>query len=137
MALFRWSEKYCTQIPSIDSQHKNLFEIANKLHDAFVERKDDSDIIAKILDELVDYTKYHFSFEEKLMKENRYPHLSEHIEKHRILVTKVSEMVEKYKNKEQIELTDLLVFVIEWLQEHILGEDMEYCPYVMGTTGNI
>ena len=71
------------------------------------------------------------------MKENRYPHYDSHHKKHVDLIKQVNEMVSDYKNGHKIELSELLVFVIEWLQEHILGDDMEYCPYVMGSTGNI
>ncbi len=49
-----------------------MVEIINNLYDAFVNAKV-KEIIKPIIDELFEYTVYHFTTEEKMFEEKNYP----------------------------------------------------------------
>ena len=54
MPFIEWNEKYSVHIEEIDSQHKKIFSIVNRLHGAMKARKG-KEVIGNLLDELVDY----------------------------------------------------------------------------------
>lgn len=130
MAFFKWRNEYSVNISMIDSHHKKLFEIMNSLYDFMADGEDD-DSVARIIAELLEYTNYHFSEEEKMMKQFDYPELSQHKELHREFITKLEEFQTSAK-------TGVAIFVaakvadlgVDWLKSHILTEDSRYKEYM-------
>jgi len=130
MPFLEWSEKYATDISVIDRDHKNLFLIVNVLHDS-VQSGSARTRLVSLLAALHEYVKKHFATEELLMRQADYPGLEDHMEKHRALMQKVHGYVEQYEDDpESIDLAELLVFVKEWLTQHVLKTDMDYVPCV-------
>jgi len=66
-----WSTALAVGHPEIDRQHQVLIEIANRLNGAMRSGAGRA-ACGAILDELVNYTLTHFSFEEKLMEKHEY-----------------------------------------------------------------
>ena len=62
MEMIQWNEVLATGIPAIDNQHKKLLELANQLGGAI--ERGDAEVAEYVLGDLVDYTVYHFAFEE-------------------------------------------------------------------------
>ena len=89
MALFSWSDKYSVDVPSIDKQHKKLFDMLNELHDA-MSTGNGSQLAPAILKRLVAYTQEHFVAEEAMMKQARYPDLASHKAEHDKLSSEVA-----------------------------------------------
>ena len=71
---YEFTEEYYTGIPMIDEEHAKLFEIANRAYELLTNqfKMDKYDEIADVLEELKDYTKYHFGHEEEYMKSINY-----------------------------------------------------------------
>lgn len=122
---FKWSDEYSVGVEEIDAQHKTLFELLGKLQQA-IHAKHGSAACIEILDELVAYTKVHFTLEESLMRLSHYPDLEAHQKRHRELVTEVEAMYEKIHNGGGAISFELLHFLRNWLTKHILSEDMRY-----------
>lgn len=61
-----WSEKYSVNVAEIDAQHKQLLEHVNRLHAGVAAKIDKEDLRQLVLD-LIEYTRFHFSTEERLM----------------------------------------------------------------------
>jgi len=91
MAIFQWQENMSVGNLTIDTQHKQLVNIINKLGDAMQQGKA-ADVINDIVRELVGYTVRHFRDEELLFAATDYPHTALHKEKHQILVGKVKQL---------------------------------------------
>lgn len=129
MTLFTWHDMYSVGVPSVDTQHKRLFEIANRLHDAHI-RNLGRPLMAEIFKELIEYTAYHFADEERLMRDADYPDYVRHKANHEKLI----ELVVGYQR--QLERGEVgieeraLEFVKTWLNGHILGMDSAYTPWV-------
>ena len=71
MALISWSSMLSTGISEQDTQHKKLIDLINQLNDA-MQAGHGNDIMGKVLSELVNYTVFHFGYEEKLMAQHKY-----------------------------------------------------------------
>ncbi|MEK7700013.1 MAG: hemerythrin domain-containing protein [Planctomycetota bacterium] len=66
----QWSENLAVGVTMIDDQHKGIFSRINTLMSAMSQGKGKEEV-GKVLEFLADYTKKHFSAEEKLMMESK------------------------------------------------------------------
>jgi hemerythrin len=125
--MFPWSEHFETHIEIIDTQHKRLVAILDKLCVAVNNHDLSQELLDQILKELVEYTIYHFTDEEKLMLEN---HVSEkhvllHKMEHHSFTYDVERMCNYFSSETSaLEIGENLVqFITAWLTYHILGMD--------------
>ena len=123
---YEFTKEYHTGIDFIDEEHAKLFEIANRAYDLLTNQfvTDKYDAIVAVLEELRDYTKYHFNHEEEYMKSINYPKRFSQLHQHTQFITKL----ESYNLKEidvnqQEGLLEILDFLALWLQSHIKGMD--------------
>ena len=127
-ARLQWSEHFSVGIPEIDEQHKTLFDLVNMIHSAILEHKGTA-VCAKVLDELIDYTRIHFGLEQSLMHIGKYPGYEAHCALHRELVEEVEALQNKIHSGKTAISFELLHFLRSWLTKHILGEDMKYAEF--------
>ncbi len=126
---FKWSEEFSCNINEIDKQHKKIFEIGYRLY-LLVSADDDYDRydeIVDIIDELKDYTVYHFNFEEKLMKEYGYENFEMHSMEHKFFIKKI-ERIERsdIENQQKDAILNIIKFVGDWISSHIMINDKKY-----------
>ncbi len=127
--MFEMKEEYYLGVDAIDKEHKRLFEIAEEayklLNDEFV--PDKFDYIVKILEELKDYTIFHFTDEEKYMESIQYKKLFSHKIEHQEFIEKLNQLDWKEIEENQDKaLLELLNFLNDWLVNHILYTDKQY-----------
>ncbi|WP_407354939.1 bacteriohemerythrin [Methanolobus sp. WCC5] len=127
MALITWSDKYSVQIKEIDDQHKVLVGMINDLHDAMKQAKS-KEASLEIINKMAEYTKYHFSTEEKYMKRYAYPDYSEHKLEHEKFIENVLKFKEDYEKGKAGISYDILNFLKNWLVGHIQSTDRKYAP---------
>lgn len=125
-----WKDSYSVGIESIDNDHKKLIHLINNLQTA-IDYKTDRQFERQTLDEVVDYTVYHFTREEGLMENNDYPDFVPHKAKHEEMIDKVNKLVEAYENNESGAIESLLVYLKSWLIKHINGTDQEYSEFLI------
>ena len=126
-----WSKDYELGNDFVDSQHKRLFELVGNIGKSCLEGED-INTISETLDFLLQYTVQHFSDEEALQIKYNFPEYNYHKKLHEnfeaTVIGKVSEFKEKGSTKD---LSDTInEFVIEWLVNHILKEDMKIGAYI-------
>lgn len=132
---FKWKDEYSCGIAEIDSQHKKLFEIGTRLYDlaSLDDRFDHYDEIVNTLEELRDYTVYHFGYEEKLMEKHGYSHLETHKIEHDFFVKKLVRLEKKDFDADQGKaVVEMLEFVSSWIAAHILKTDFNYREFFSG-----
>ena len=68
--VIKWKDEYCVGVEFIDEQHQQLFEIANRTYDLLKNEiiTDKYGKIIEIIEELTEYTIYHFQSEEDYMQ---------------------------------------------------------------------
>ena len=123
---YEFTKDYHTGIDFIDEEHAKLFEIANRAYDLLTNQfvTDKYDAIVAVLEELRDYTRYHFNHEEEYMKSINYSKRFSQLHQHTQFINKL----ESYNLKEidvnqQEGLMEILDFLALWLQSHIKGMD--------------
>lgn len=131
MPLITWNETLSVGISQFDAEHKKMIEMINTLHEAMKEGKG-REVLGRILEELVAYTRTHFETEEKVMKQNSYPDLAEHQKQHDKLVMEVAKIVKNYHSGNEPLPATVMQFLVDWLTTHINGMDKKYGPYLKG-----
>ncbi len=124
--MYEMKEEYKIGVEGIDEQHKKLFELADK---AYVLLKDEFaldkyDKIVAIINELKNYTIFHFKSEEEYMKSIRYKKLFTQKIEHAKFIKALEEIDLRHLDENQDEgLVTMLNFLNDWLTEHILKND--------------
>ena len=127
MAFMQWSPELDIGVNVIDNQHKRIVEYMNELYDANISGGINE--ISRVLDELVDYTVTHFTFEEELQEKAGYLFSKAHKRVHEIFTKRVAEFQSRSKAGEDIG-EELLNMLKTWLVNHIKGDDVDYTPSV-------
>jgi len=125
MALFSWTDEYSVRIPQIDAQHKKLVGLINVLHEAMASGKG-KEALAKILAELVDYTKVHFRLEEQLMQQRGYLDYLTHKAEHDRFIMQIQDFQLQFQASKLTLTIQVMNFLKDWLKNHILGADKKY-----------
>ncbi|MDT8903638.1 bacteriohemerythrin [Anaeroselena agilis] len=127
--MIKWRDEYNTGVENLDAQHRRLFEIANEAYGLLRDelRVDKYDDIVAILDELREYTKYHFQTEEDYMLSIGYKKFLSHKAEHAEFIAKIEAVdLDKVDASQDEYLRVTLDFVCTWITEHILGRDKLY-----------
>ncbi|WP_251862478.1 bacteriohemerythrin [Clostridium sp. Marseille-Q2269] len=133
--MFKWKDSYSCNIRQIDEQHKKLFELANKIYSIVLldDKYDHFDEIVGTIRTLKEYTVFHFSYEEEVMRKYEYGDVDNHKIEHEAFIKKISSInEEKIDEKQKSFLMDLLEFVVNWIENHILKSDLKYKDYLNG-----
>lgn len=122
-----WSNQYKVNIPTLDAQHKQLFNTYTDLNQALKEGLRPS-VIKDTLDRLHLYVSRHFTMEEKYMRESGYPGLDQQIKAHTYFSTVFNEILGEFNSEG---LTPGIVKKIQnelgqWLTDHVSELDMEF-----------
>ena len=120
-----WKTEYNITIKSIDDQHKVLVDLMNELNNAMLYEKGKNEIM-RIVKGLVDYTEYHFNYEEGLLKKHGYGDLDNHKKLHVKFVNQIKDVQRELERGEKEMSKDILDFLKSWLIQHIMGTDTKY-----------
>jgi len=132
--IFPWNANFELGIDVIDQQHQRLVDLINKLANRLATNSSDV-IINEVLDELTDYTIYHFTTEEAIW--NKHLSTNQMVQEHEAThqdfidkVTKVKEAMHTLRDTDVCE--EVLSFLTHWLAFHILDTDRRMAKIVLG-----
>ncbi|WP_235956986.1 bacteriohemerythrin [Fundidesulfovibrio magnetotacticus] len=128
--LMPWTSELATGVKIIDEQHRVLVDMINKLYAAMKGGKG-KDVMEKLLDGLAEYTVKHFGTEEQYFDQFRYPETGAHKKLHEDLKAKVVDFIGKYKSGQAAISMDLMEFLKEWLETHIVKTDKRYARFFL------
>lgn len=123
-----WSKGLETGIRRFDDEHKQLIRLLNQMYVGINEGKG-AQFMEEVLNELVEYTVYHFSDEEEEMQKHGYPNYEQHKKEHGKLLDEVSNFIEKYKQGDVTIGLDMMDFLKDWVSQHIMRSDMKYADF--------
>lgn len=129
MSLMAWEDRLSVNIKGIDDQHKKLIDLINKLYDGMKAGKG-ADVMEGILTELVNYTVTHFSNEQALFQKHGYPEFVQHKKEHDDLTKKAIELRDNLKAGKAVISVEVMSFLKDWLNKHILGTDKRYTAFL-------
>jgi hemerythrin len=125
MSLFSWKPEYSVNYELLDKHHQHLFAILNSVYENVMNSPELDCVLPKI-NELSEYTKYHFLTEEQYMREKGFSGLDDHIAKHREFTNNIETLRMKFHHNDLEVAKNLIVLLGEWLLQHVLREDMKY-----------
>lgn len=128
MAFINWDNSFSVNVLEIDGQHLKLVEMLNEIHDSIKQGKG-SEVVGKIVDDMIDYTKIHFTTEEKYFAEYKYPASLEHIREHNDFVRRVSEFKKEADQGKHGLSIEVMLFLKDWLLNHIKVSDKQYSSF--------
>jgi hemerythrin len=126
-----WSSDLSVGIQEIDEQHQVLINLINRLYDEAIVRHAEEAVVIGILAELVDYTIVHFAVEESLFRIFHYPATEVHSKHHEELKQRVLEIQKRVVDGHEKADNELLLFLSNWLKNHIQREDKQYAPFLL------
>ena len=129
MALIQWDASYSVNIRQLDADHKKLIDLVNTLHDAMKAGKT-KNVLMAIFSDLEMYTRTHFTNEERLMEQHRFPGLEQQQMEHRLFIQKIAEQKTLFQQTRISTAMPVMSFLTDWLKNHILHSDKKYGPFL-------
>lgn len=126
-----WSEKYSTGIALIDSQHKELVNLTNRLHRACLSGSGIAEtVFSDAMREMVTYVRFHFGAEQELLKRLKYPDCHNHKKQHDTLIKDILDAVKDYNEGKKFVPNHFVRTLRDWVFGHIAVYDKLYTSYV-------
>jgi hemerythrin len=129
MAFQEWNSSFNINVQQSDDQHQQLVAMINDLHDAMRAGRG-NEVLGKTLDGLITYTRTHFADEDLLMTLHDYPEITVHKAEHEKLIGQVLELQQRFSAGQSILTLDVMMFLMNWLMEHIQIVDKKYGVYL-------
>ena len=129
MSLMTWTSAMSVGLPELDEDHRVLIRIINQLAES--ERNEDHvSVLRQCLYSLLRYAEFHFAREEKVMAACEFPALTHHKGEHRAFTEHMRKLAAALDADDlppaEIVNQELLTYLKDWLNHHILIEDMSY-----------
>ena len=127
LALIQWTEALSVKVPRMDHDHRGLISLINQL--ASAEKIGNRRVAESVLDELLNYTIDHFDHEEQYLKDSDYSSvdLVSHKLQHSWFSESIRDIRWQYLHGFRTSINqEVLLFLRDWLSNHILIEDMKY-----------
>jgi hemerythrin len=127
-SLSLWKKKNLSlEIDSIDREHIELVHIMQQFNDLQRARLDRQDVFLPVfIEKLIAYAEYHFTHEEQLMAQCNYPDMQTHRDLHLAFIQKAQDFKREYDLHKESLLDEVILFLKEWVVNHILEEDAKY-----------
>ncbi|QAA33909.1 bacteriohemerythrin [Clostridium manihotivorum] len=124
--MITWKDEYTVGVKLIDDQHRKLLEIADDVYQLTKNNfiTDKYDKIVQVIEELKDYTVFHFKSEEEYMLSIGYKKFLSHKVEHDDFVNKINSLdLKQIDESQQQYLLEILEFIVKWIDEHIMQKD--------------
>ena len=129
MAYLQWTSNLSVGNATLDSHHKILVDLINAVSEA--KGTSGQARVNLALTELLDYTRYHFTEEERVMEAAGYPELDQHRQSHAEMVRQVADLRNRHlAGTAVLSAEHLLDYLSQWLMGHIVAKDLRFRPYV-------
>ncbi len=128
-----WQEALSVGVAFIDSQHKYLINLINRIHLA-TEQLDTKEIVETLLD-MNAYAEVHFAEEEELMRQHGYPGLKAHIKLHRGFCSQAETFLNELEATPLAITSEVSLYLMEWLVTHIQKADFQYGRFIEEQAG--
>ena len=129
MAILEWEKRFELGVKPFDEHHKHLVDLLNNLYDGINDGAA-GEALGPVIVKLIHYANYHFSAEENSMVSNGYDGFLLHREEHVKFCQMVLAFRDDFNGGNTDFSLDILSFLGNWLFDHILHTDSDYCQFV-------
>lgn len=130
--LFEWSDRYALGISEIDRQHRQLFDIINRLGETIGTASEFRQATLTVSD-LYRYLCEHFTYEEALLYKADYVALSAQKRQHRAFINQVARFQIQVARRDPKVSREVLSMLTTWLMTHVLRADRLYVEHLPPT----
>jgi hemerythrin-like metal-binding protein len=124
-----WTSAMSVGLPELDEDHRVLIRIINQLAES-QKNEDHVSVLRQSLYSLLRYAEFHFAREEKVLAVCEFPGMTHHKGEHRAFTEHMRKLAAALDDDElpavEIVNQELLTYLRDWLNHHILIEDMSY-----------
>jgi len=126
-----WSDKFSTDVVSIDRQHQELLFLSQNLLNVLGNAQATLSEKQAAFKDLVDHALAHFDYEENVMRNIGYPGLDSHLHEHEDLRKEIGAMMESVMHGEGAEDWKALVSLVQvWVLRHIVSSDTKIREFI-------
>ncbi|MCL2231316.1 MAG: bacteriohemerythrin [Treponema sp.] len=127
-----WETKYETGIAVIDTQHKQLVNLANELYGACLTKGDHVEAAFRdAMKRMVDYVRFHFDAENKLLAAINYPEATNHKKMHDTLIKNIIDASKEYSEGKKFVPNNFVRTLVDWVFSHIAFYDRQYSLFAV------
>jgi hemerythrin-like metal-binding protein len=122
---FVWSEQdHSVGVAMFDEEHQRLTTMMAQIHESLQEEHDRLRAL-KLVEQLVQEARAHFTHEEDAMKEAHFPDLEAHAAEHTALIAQVENLLRQF-TKGSMSAMIFPSFLRDWLIPHMQDYDRKY-----------
>ena len=126
-----WEDSFATEIPMLDDQHRELINLTNQLYRACLTGNDAVEsAFQQAMTRMVEYVRFHFSAELKLLHKIKYPQYGDHKVQHDSLIKQILEAANEYKSGRRFVPHNFVRTLKDWVFGHIAVYDRAYAAYI-------
>lgn len=129
MTLLTWNHACTVGVRAMDDQHGILMDAINELRQALIHGAG-REKISELLDQLIEFTRMHFSSEEQLMEQSGFDGLEEHRAAHHRMLAEILQGAHRLQYGDGVQLRPLLCGMHDGFLEHIESIDQSYGPWL-------
>jgi hemerythrin len=122
MDLIKLEDNLKLNITEIDSQHETLINLINAIHETMLQGADKADL-DRLLSQLLEHTRSHFSYEEELMSRYSYAEYETHKSEHNRLMEHLEDLAVRYHSGELLLSFAIVLELKGWATIHIEKSD--------------
>jgi hemerythrin len=131
-----WDSKFELGIPKIDFQHKKLVALCNDLYNTVMDAQggttqDFQRLMREATKGAIDYTRYHFNEEEKILKAVNMDLCIQQKSMHGNFIMTILKTVQEETNASFDSAIKFVTFLKDWIFSHIAQEDRKYVPFML------
>ena len=124
-----WKDEYNFDVRFIDDQHKYFFRTMNKLRDC-IASGNCRGAGTEIFFELAHYAEHFLLQEEIYFKDYQFPDYNKHKDLHNEFIERFVKFQKDFESDSEKIWSDMLGFLQEWFNNHILKYDKEAIQYL-------
>jgi hemerythrin len=129
--LIEWTNRYRIGIPLIDGQHKKLIDMTNELYTGCLEGDEAANArFLKTIHDAVDYVRFHFTTEEKILERINYPGIAAHKKEHENFIKEILVQVQAFQEGKKFVPNLFVRYLRDWVLTHIAVSDKLYAVYL-------
>ena len=126
-----WSDKFSTDIVSIDRQHQQLLFLSQNLLNVLSSEGSSLAEKQETFQDLVDHVLAHFAYEERIMRNIGYSNYEQHIVEHNDIRAEIKLMMKDVMNAEGVDDWKGLVSMVQvWVLRHIVASDIPISNFI-------
>jgi hemerythrin len=129
MSHLAWKDSYKINVRELDSQHEDMAALVNRIYESVISQES-METLNRLLLDLIEFTREHFSTEEKMMIEYDYTAYPSHKAEHDDLLKQLEDFREAASSKSRSTFRFELDISEDWFMKHINTSDRALAAFL-------